>query len=103
MTFIEIALRPKSINRFVFLVIFSLILIYLSQPIYGTTDDKILAGFIDGSYTGELEIQTIFIQPIISLILTPFYYVLPSFGWYIFSYPDFFISVFNHSSIFDKW
>ena len=82
MTFIEIALRPKSINRFVFLVIFSLILIYLSQPIYGTTDDKILAGFIDGSYTGELEIQTIFIQPIISLILTPFYYVLASLGWY---------------------
>ena len=82
MTFIEIALRPKSINRFVFLVIFSLILIYFSQPIYGTTDDKILAGFIDGSYTGEPEMQTIFIQPIISLILTPLYYFLPSFGWY---------------------
>ena len=53
-----------------------------SQPIYGTTDDKILAGFIDGSYTGEKELQTIFIQPIINFILIPFYYVFPTFGWY---------------------
>jgi hypothetical protein len=82
MTWIEVALRPKTINRLVLLITYSLVLISFSQPIYGTTDDKILAGFVDGSYTGEREIQTIFIQPVINFILIPFYYFFPNFGWY---------------------
>lgn len=82
MSFLEVVLRPKSLNRLVLLVIYALILVFISQPIYGTTDDKILAGFADGSYTGETEIQTIFIQPIINFILIPFYNIFPYFGWY---------------------
>lgn len=84
MKLIKNALRPKTLNRLIVLSIYALILINYSQPIYGTTDDKILAGFIDGSYTGEKELQTIFIQPIINFILIPFYYVFPTFGWYAF-------------------
>jgi hypothetical protein len=57
-------------------------LITLADPIYGTTDDKILAGFVDGSYTGDLELRSIFIQPITNVFLLPFYYILPNFGWY---------------------
>ena len=82
MSFLEVVLRPKIKNRLALLVIYALILVFISQPIYGTTDDKILAGFADGSYTGEKEIQTIFIQPIINFILIPFYNIFPYFGWY---------------------
>jgi hypothetical protein len=57
-------------------------LITLADPIYGTTDDKILAGFVDGSYTGDLELRSIFIQPITNVFMLPFYYILPNFGWY---------------------
>lgn len=82
MKFVKIILRPKPLNRLILLVSYSMLLIYSSQPIYGTTDDKILAGFLDRSYTGERELQTIFIQPLINFILMPFYYVLPTLGWY---------------------
>ena len=57
-------------------------MITLADPIYGTTDDKILAGFVDGSYTGDHELRSIFIQPITNVFMLPFYYILPNFGWY---------------------
>ena len=65
-----------------FLTILSVLLITLVHPIYGTTDDKILAGFVDGSYTGDHELRSIFIQPITNVFMLPFYYILPNFGWY---------------------
>jgi hypothetical protein len=80
--FLSIFIGSKFLNRTIFLTIFSVLLITLADPIYGTTDDKILAGFVDGSYTGDLELRSIFIQPITNVFMLPFYYILPNFGWY---------------------
>jgi hypothetical protein len=80
--FLSIFIGSKFLNRTIILTIFSIFLITLADPIYGTTDDKILAGFVDGSYTGDLELRSIFIQPITNVFLLPFYYILPNFGWY---------------------
>ena len=82
MKFLSIFIGSKFLNRTIFLTIFSVLLITLADPIYGTTDDKILAGFVDGSYTGDLELRSIFIQPITNVFMLPFYYILPNFGWY---------------------
>lgn len=82
MKFLSIFIGSKFLNRTIILTIFSILLITLADPIYGTTDDKILAGFVDGSYTGDLELRSIFIQPITNVFMLPFYYILPNFGWY---------------------
>ena len=82
MKFLSIFIGSKFLNRTIILTIFSILLITLADPIYGTTDDKILAGFVDGSYTGDHELRSIFIQPIINVFMLPFYYILPNFGWY---------------------
>lgn len=82
MNFLEIVLSYRFRNRTVTLALYSLFVIFVAKPIYGTTDDKILAGFVDGSYTGDFEFRSIFIQPIINFLLLPFYLVLPNFGWY---------------------
>ena len=82
MKFLSIFIGSKFLNRTIILTIFSIFLITLADPIYGTTDDKILAGFVDGSYTGDLELRSIFIQPITNVFMLPFYYILPNFGWY---------------------
>jgi hypothetical protein len=80
--FLSIFIGSKFLNRTIILTIFSILLITLADPIYGTTDDKILAGFVDGSYTGDHELRSIFIQPITNVFMLPFYYILPNFGWY---------------------
>jgi hypothetical protein len=80
--FLSIFIGSKFLNRTIILTIFCILLITLADPIYGTTDDKILAGFVDGSYTGDLELRSIFIQPITNVFMLPFYYILPNFGWY---------------------
>ena len=82
MKFLSIFIGSKFLYRTIVLTIFSILLITLADPIYGTTDDKILAGFVDGSYTGDLELRSIFIQPITNVFMLPFYYILPNFGWY---------------------
>ena len=82
MKFLSIFIGSKFLNRTIILTTFSILLITLADPIYGTTDDKILAGFVDGSYTGDLELRSIFIQPITNVFMLPFYYILPNFGWY---------------------
>ncbi len=82
MKFLSIFIGSKFLNRTIILTIFSILLITLAHPIYGTTDDKILAGFVDGSYTGDRELRSIFIQPIANVFMLPFYYILPNFGWY---------------------
>ena len=82
MKFLSIFIGSKFLNRTIILTFFSILLITLADPIYGTTDDKILAGFVDGSYTGDLELRSIFIQPITNVFMLPFYYILPNFGWY---------------------
>jgi hypothetical protein len=54
----------------------------LGKPVFGTTDDNILAGFVDGSYTGERESKLIFIRPLIGSILNIFQELLPNMGVY---------------------
>ena len=82
MKFLSIFISSKFLNRTIILTIFAILLISFAHPIYGTTDDKILAGFVDGSYTGDHELRSIFIQPIINVCMLPFYYILSNFGWY---------------------
>jgi len=80
--FLSIFIGSKFINRIILLTILAILLITFAHPIYGTTDDKILAGFVDGSYTGDHELRSIFIQPIVNILILPFYNIFPNIGWY---------------------
>ena len=66
--------------RFIFLSIFATAVALFGKPVFGTTDDNILAGFVDGSYTGERESKLIFIRPLIGTILNVFQGALPNLG-----------------------
>jgi hypothetical protein len=55
--------------RFFFLSILATVTAVFGNPVFGTTDDNILAGFVDGSYTGERESKLIFIRPLLGFIL----------------------------------
>ena len=68
--------------RFIVLSIFATVVAILGKPVFGTTDDNILAGFVDGSYTGERESKLIFIRPLIGTILNIFQELLPNMGVY---------------------
>jgi hypothetical protein len=68
--------------RFIFLSIFATAIAILGKPVFGTTDDNILAGFVDGSYTGERESKLIFIRPLIGTTLNFFQELLPNLGLY---------------------
>ena len=68
--------------RFSFLSIFAAVVAILGKPVFGTTDDNILAGFVDGSYTGERESKLIFIRPLIGTTLNVFQELLPNIGVY---------------------
>jgi len=63
--------------RFVYLIFVVFLVLILGNPIYGTTDDYILSSFIDGNYTGNSEIRSIFIEPLISLIMYYFQILVP--------------------------
>jgi hypothetical protein len=65
--------------RFIFLSILATVVAILGKPVFGTTDDNILAGFVDGSYTGERESKLIFIRPLIGSIIDREFFKL----WYI--------------------
>lgn len=69
-------------TRVIFLSLASLLIIFLGWPMYGTTDDNILAGFVDGSYTGEREKRLIFIRPLIGNILYFLQGLIPGVGMY---------------------
>ena len=68
--------------RFIFLSIFATGMAIVGKPVFGTTDDNILAGFVDGSYTGERESKLIFIRPLIGITLNFFQELLPNLGMY---------------------
>ena len=68
--------------RVIFLSIFATLIAIFGKPVFGTTDDNILAGFVDGSYTGERESKLIFIRPLIGTILNVFQGALPNLGVY---------------------
>ena len=69
-------------SRFIFLSIFATLIAIFGKPVFGTTDDNILAGFVDGSYTGERESKLVFIRPLIGTILNIFQELLPNMGVY---------------------
>ena len=68
--------------RVFFLSIIATVVAIFGKPVFGTTDDNILAGFVDGSYTGERESKLIFIRPLIGTILNVFQGALPNLGMY---------------------
>ena len=68
--------------RFLFLSLSSVLIIFLGWPIYGTSDDNVLAGFVDGSYTGEREKRLVFIRPLIGNILYFLQGIFPGIGMY---------------------
>lgn len=77
--------RNNSIDfllRFFFLAIIATLTAIFGHPVFGTTDDNILAGFVDGSYTGERESKLIFIRPLIGFILYISQGLLPILGVY---------------------
>jgi hypothetical protein len=77
--------KNYSINfltRFFFLAFIATLTAILGYPVFGTTDDNILAGFVDGSYTGKRESKLIFIRPLIGSILYITQGLLPNLGIY---------------------
>ena len=74
--FIDFAIRVTLLS------IFATAVALFGKPVFGTTDDNILAGFVDGSYTGERESKLIFIRPLIGTILNVFQGALPNLGVY---------------------
>ena len=69
-------------SRYIFLSIFATLIAIFGKPVFGTTDDNILAGFVDGSYTGERESKLVFIRPLIGTILNIFQELFPNMGMY---------------------
>lgn len=57
------------LTRIVLLSVFNTFIILFANPIYGTTDDYILSSFVDGIYTGSFEKVSIFIEPLVSVLL----------------------------------
>jgi len=70
------------IIRFAYLSGISVLTMTIGIPIYGSADDNILAGFVDGSYTGESEKRLIFIRPLIGQILNILQTEMPNLGIY---------------------
>ena len=79
---VRVEARLDFLIRFLFLSLSSVLIIFLGWPIYGTSDDNVLAGFVDGSYTGEREKRLIFIRPLIGNILYFLQGIFPGVGMY---------------------
>ena len=71
--------KNKSNILFIFLTLF---LIKFANPIYGTTDDYILNSWLNGTYTGIYEKESIFITSIFSHLISYIYSFYPSISWY---------------------
>lgn len=63
---------------FLFFSFISLIGIFIGQPIYGTTDDNTLSGFVSGGFTGEPEKRLIFIRPLMGEFFFIFQKLIPN-------------------------
>jgi len=68
--------------RFGYLIFVVFLMLIFGNPIYGTTDDYILSSFIDGAYTGQSEVRSIFIEPLISLMMYFFQILFPTITIY---------------------
>jgi len=81
---IQDMLISKWKTNSIYLIPFSSILILFSffKPIYGTTDDYILNSWLNGSYTGTQENESIFITPIFSNLMSLCYELSTAISWY---------------------
>lgn len=77
-------LIAKAKINSIYLVLFGSLIVLFSffQPIYGTTDDYILNSWLNGSYTGQNENESIFITPIFSNLMSTCYEISDSISWY---------------------
>ena len=71
--------KNKSTVLFIFLTLF---LLAFAKPIYGTTDDYILNSWLNGSYSGINEKESIFITSIFSNLISSIYNFFPNIAWY---------------------
>ena len=71
--------KNKSNIVFIFLTLF---LVAFAKPIYGTTDDYILNSWLNGSYTGINEKESIFVTSISSNVISSIYNFYPNISWY---------------------
>lgn len=78
----------KNKSNIVFISL-TLFLVAFAKPIYGTTDDYILNSWLNGSYTGINEKESIFITSIFSNLISAIYNLNPNVAWY----PIFLLSV----------
>ena len=62
--------------------VLSIILMFFLKPIYGTTDDYILDSWLNGTYTGEYESDSIFISSFASNLVSFLYSLTNIFPWY---------------------
>jgi len=72
--------KINSIHIILFSSMFILFLFF--KPIYGTTDDYILNSWLNGSYTGQTENESIFITPIFSNLMSASYVISSAISWY---------------------
>jgi hypothetical protein len=78
-------LIEKKLNRFLFLNCVFILTIFLLNPRYGTPDDWILSELINGEYTGQYEINLIFIQIIIGFLFKIINLIFPFNNLYSFT------------------
>ena len=81
---IQHMLNAKAKIDAIYIILFGS-MIFLSaffKPIYGTTDDYILNSWLNGSYTGNQENESIFITPIFSNIMSFCYELSNAISWY---------------------
>ena len=69
---IKVMLITQAKINSIYLIFFgSMTFLFLFfQPIYGTTDDYILDSWLNGSYSGQNENESIFITPIFSNLMS---------------------------------
>jgi hypothetical protein len=77
-------LIAKAKINSIYIILFSsmFILFLFFKPIYGTTDDYILNSWLNGSYTGQTENESIFITPIFSNLMSASYEISSAISWY---------------------
>jgi hypothetical protein len=68
----------------IYIILFGsiLLLFAFTKPIYGTTDDYMLNSWLNGSYTGQIENESIFITPIFSNLMSSCYELSTAISWY---------------------
>lgn len=59
-----------------------LLLVVLGSCRFASMDDFFMSSILSGAYGGELDEHLYFVKVVYGLMLKPFYYLFPCFGWY---------------------